>query len=382
MTRHLDSRRAAFGALLLLAAATGALAQDRYPSRPITIVVGYPAGGSTDLTGRVLGAGAGEAPRRDRGDREHRRRRRRHRRAEGGQRRARRLHAAGRREQRDRHQPAGVECGQATTLKDFTPIGLIASQPMVLVASQKSGVRNVDQFMVQAKKNPGKYSYGSSGVGTALHLAGEMIKDQGGLFMTHIPYRGVGPLTNDLRRRQHRAGRVRAVQRAAAIRSGKVVALGTTEAKRSPRTPDIPALAEHPRLKGLDINIWFALMGPAGLPEPVVSAAEEGARRIAAVARTAPQARGIGLDGAGPAGGHAAFPEGRDRQVPSHRRLRQDQGVSAGAALRAHETRTRRLARRQYRRRRRLAFRFRTRRPRRCSSPPWCTATSCAAPGR
>ena len=83
-------------------------------------------------------------------------------------------------------------------IKDFTPIGLIASQPLVLVASQKSGVKTLGQFLTLVKENPGKFSYGSSGVGTSLHLAGEMVKQQGGLFMTHIPYRGVAPLTNDL----------------------------------------------------------------------------------------------------------------------------------------------------------------------------------------
>jgi tripartite-type tricarboxylate transporter receptor subunit TctC len=82
--------------------------------------------------------------------------------------------------------------------KDFTPIGLIASQPLVLVAAPAAGVKNAGEFIALLKKNPGKYSYGSSGVGTSLHLAGEMLKQQGGVFMTHVPYRGVAPLTNDL----------------------------------------------------------------------------------------------------------------------------------------------------------------------------------------
>lgn len=82
--------------------------------------------------------------------------------------------------------------------QDFTPIGLIASQPLILVASQKTGVKTTDQFLKLVKANPGRFSYGSSGVGMALHLAGEMIKEQSGIFMTHIPYRGVNPLTTDL----------------------------------------------------------------------------------------------------------------------------------------------------------------------------------------
>lgn len=265
------SCRGAFCGALALLACTSVLAQpDSYPNKPITIVVAYPPGGSTDLNGRTLGAelskklgvpviidnvgGAGGAI--------------------GAQKVA---NAA----------PDGytllvgasneiainrlVSGAVKYDLKDFTPIGLIAAQPMVLVASQKSGVKTVEQFISQVKQNPGKYSYGSSGVGTALHLAGEMVKDQGGLFMTHIPYRGVAPLANDLLGNNIDFGVFVLSSGLPHIRSGKVVALGTTEAKRSPMTAEIPALAETPNLKGIDINIWFALMGPARLPEPVVA---------------------------------------------------------------------------------------------------------------
>ncbi len=265
-----QSRRALVVTGLALLAASAAHAQDKYPSKPITVIVGYPAGGSTDLNGRILApelakrlgvpvvieniGGAGGAL--------------------GAQK---VVNAA----------PDGytllvgasneiainglVSSAVKYTPKDFTPIGLIAAQPMVLVASQKSGLKNADQFIEQASKNPGKYSYGSSGVGTALHLAGEMIKDQGRIFMVHIPYRGVGPLANDLVGDNIDLGVFVLSSGLPHIRSGRVVALGTTEAKRSARTPDIPALAEHPKLKGLDINIWFALMGPPNMPESVVA---------------------------------------------------------------------------------------------------------------
>lgn len=263
-------RTAVCAALALLACASVSAQPDSYPSKPITIVVAYPPGGSTDLNGRTLGAelsrklgvpviidnvgGAGGAI--------------------GAQKVA---NAA----------PDGytllvgasneiaitrlVSSAVKYDVKDFTPIGLIATQPMVLVASQKSGVKTVDQFMSLVRQHPGKYSFGSSGVGTALHLAGEMVKDQGGLFMTHIPYRGVAPLANDLLGNNIDFGVFVLSSGLPHIRSGKVVALGTTEARRSPMTADIPALAETPRLKGIDINIWFALMGPARLPEPVVA---------------------------------------------------------------------------------------------------------------
>ena len=176
-----------------------ALAQDAaYPNRPITVLVGYPPGGSTDLTGRAVAdqlgkklgvpvvvenaSGAGGA-----------------------------LAAM----KASKAQPDGytlllganneIAINRLITpatvkysYKDFTPIGLVASQPMVLVTSTGTGVKNASQFLSAVKAKPGKFSYGSSGMGTALHLAGEMVKEQGGLFMTHIPYRGVAPLTTDL----------------------------------------------------------------------------------------------------------------------------------------------------------------------------------------
>ena len=258
-------------AALMATAMSSAVAQTpAWPTRPITIVVGYPPGGSTDLTGRTLAAelstklgvpvvidnvgGAGGAI--------------------GAQKVA---NAA----------PDGytllvganneIAISRLVTpatkyeLKDFTPIGLIASQPLVLVASAQSGVKTVAQFIDATRKSPGKYSYGSSGVGTSLHLAGEMVKQQAGVFLTHIPYRGVAPLTNDLLGGNIDFGVFVLSSGLAHIKSGKVVALGTTETKRSAVTPDIPALAENPQLKNMDIGVWFALMGPAKLPEPIAA---------------------------------------------------------------------------------------------------------------
>ena len=154
-------------------------------------------------------------------------------------------------------------------IKDFTAIGLIASQPLVLVASTGSGVKNLAEFTQKVSKNPGKFSYGSSGVGTSLHLAGEMIKEQGKLFMTHIPYRGVAPLTNDLMGNNLEYGVFVLSSGLPHIKSGKVIALGTTEATRSAATPDIPAISESAQYKNVDIGVWFALMAPAHLPKPV-----------------------------------------------------------------------------------------------------------------
>ena len=254
---------------LALLTAGPAQAQD-YPAKPITLVVGYPPGGSTDLMGRLVG---GELSTRlgqpvvieNLG-------------GAGGTIGAQKVASAA---------PDGytllvganneVAISKLVTrtvkydLKDFTPIGLIASQPMVLVASTTTGVKNLGEFIAKAKAAPGKYSYGSSGVGTALHLAGEMVKERAGVFMTHIPYRGVAPLTSDLVGGNLEYGVFVLSSGLPHIKSGKVVALGTTEARRSPLTPDIPALGEHPQLKGIDIGTWFVLMGPARLPEAVTT---------------------------------------------------------------------------------------------------------------
>jgi tripartite-type tricarboxylate transporter receptor subunit TctC len=240
-----------------------------YPNKPITFVVGYPPGGSTDLTARTLAeamskrlnqpivienlGGAGGTL--------------------GAQKVVNAapdgytllLGANNELAINKQVNPALRYDGRT----DFTPIGLVAHQPMVLVASAKTGVKTVAEFLDLVRKNPGKFSYGSSGVGTALHLAGEMVKEASGIFMVHIPYRGVAPLANDLLGNTLEFGVFVLSSGLPHIRSGRVVALGTTETKRSPVTPDIPALAETPRLKNIDISSWFALMGPKGLPAPV-----------------------------------------------------------------------------------------------------------------
>ena len=160
-------------------------------------------------------------------------------------------------------------------ISDFTPIGVVASQPMVLVASQKAGVKNTEAFYQAVKANPAKFSYGSSGVGTALHLAGEMMKDQAQIDMQHVPYRGVPALTNDVLGNNIEYGVFVLSSGLPLIKAGKVQAIATTEAKRYAATPDIPALAEHPAFKNVDINSWFAMMGPANMPAPVVAKIKE-----------------------------------------------------------------------------------------------------------
>ncbi len=257
------------GAAAALGCAPALAQSTNYPNRPITLVVGYPPGGSTDLTARVLGehmartlgqpvvienvGGAGGAL--------------------GAQKVAQaaadghtlllgsnnEMAIAGLVNSALRYDP----------LKHFSPVGMVASQPMVLVASPRAGMPDVASFIERVKQNPGKFSYGSSGIGTGLNLAGEMVKQAAGLFIVHIPYRGVGPLTTDLIGGQLELGVYVLSSGLPQIKAGKVVALGVTERERSPVAPDIPALAETPSLRTVDIGTWFGLWGPAGLPAPV-----------------------------------------------------------------------------------------------------------------
>lgn len=264
----------ACGAALLVAGPAMADDAASYPNKPVTIVVGYPAGGSTDLVGRLVAneiekhlgqtvivenlGGAGGAI--------------------GAQKVA-------------NAKPDGytllvganneiaianmINKSIKYKISDFTPIGVVASQPMVLVASQKAGVKNTEAFYQAVKTNPAKFSYGSSGVGTALHLAGEMMKDQAQIDMQHVPYRGVPALTNDVLGNNIEYGVFVLSSGLPLIKAGKVQAIATTEAKRYAATPDIPALAEHPAFKNVDINSWFAMMGPANMPAPVVAKIKE-----------------------------------------------------------------------------------------------------------
>jgi tripartite-type tricarboxylate transporter receptor subunit TctC len=274
MKSILHPLRAALVALCAVSAvavAPSALAAD-YPARSVSLIVGYPAGGSLDLTARLLGeelgkrlgqtvvvenvGGAGGTI--------------------GAQRVA-------------RAAPDGYTIFLGSTnemviarmintavkydsAKDFTALGLVASQPMLLAASKNSGVKTAADYLKKLRgAEPGTFNYGSSGVGTTLHLAGEMINQATGTRAEHVPYRGVSPLVTDLMSGQLDYGMLVLSSGLPQVRSGNIVALGLTENKRSPAAPEIAPLAATPGFESVDINLWFALYGPAGLPEPVVA---------------------------------------------------------------------------------------------------------------
>jgi tripartite-type tricarboxylate transporter receptor subunit TctC len=154
-------------------------------------------------------------------------------------------------------------------IKDFTPIGMIGATPNVLVVNAALPVKTVAEFVDYVKKNPGKVSYGSAGQGSLTHLTMELFKQQINSFMVHIPYRGVAPAFTDLIGGQTQAmfpGLAAAVPH---IRSGRVRPLAVTGLVRHPQFKDLPTLDES-GFKGFDAQQWYGVVGPAGIPAPIV----------------------------------------------------------------------------------------------------------------
>lgn len=160
--------------------------------------------------------------------------------------------------------------GRFDPRRDLTPVGLVGSQPMVLVAGRSVPVTDIPQFLDYAARQEGRARYASSGMGTPLHLAGEAIQQRAGIRLEHRPYRGAGPMLPDLLDGRVEFAVMVLSSALPMVREGRLRALGVTSAARAPGAPGIPALAEHPRLRGLDIGVWFGLFGPARLPAATI----------------------------------------------------------------------------------------------------------------
>ncbi|MFK8252382.1 Bug family tripartite tricarboxylate transporter substrate binding protein [Ancylobacter terrae] len=275
MLRHSFSRRGlvrgACAALLGAAAmsATGPMAYAAYPERPITLVIPFAAGGSTDLVGRLIAqkmstelgqtvvvenrAGAG-----------------------GNTGAAAVAKAA----------PDGytILMGTVAThalnpalykkmpydpVTSFAPVSLLVVVPNVLVVNPAFPAKTTEELIALLKANPDKYSYASSGNGTPLHLSGELFKSMAGVDMQHIPYQGAGPALNDVLANQVPIMFDNLPSSSGHIKSGKLRALGVTTAKRAPSFPDVPAIAEA--LPGYETYTWNALFAPAGTPPEAIA---------------------------------------------------------------------------------------------------------------
>jgi tripartite-type tricarboxylate transporter receptor subunit TctC len=162
-------------------------------------------------------------------------------------------------------------------ITDFTPVTLVATFPNVLVA-HPSTADSLQDLLAKVKANPGKYSFGSSGLGSSTHLTGELFKHMTATDTNHIPYKGTGPLLNDLM-----AGHVsfafdQITPIMSMVRSGKLKALGVASKERNAALPDVPPIADV--LPGFEAVAWVGIFGPAKLPADIALKIQGETRRI------------------------------------------------------------------------------------------------------
>lgn len=257
-----------FAAACLVLACTAARAEV-YPSRPITLVVAYSPGGATDAVARAFADVAGRqlkarfvvenTP------------------GAGGALGAYKVVKA----QPDGYMLLLAANGELTTTqltnprqpydaaKDLTPLGVLGHQAGILLSSRQAGVKSPDELVQALRKQPGKYNYATTGVGNMYHFAGEILRQRTRTDMTHVSYKAVSTLSNDLVGNTVDFGFMSPGAAKPFVDAGMVLPVAVTSASRVPLYPQVPALAEHPELKGYDVSGWFALMAPKGLPEAV-----------------------------------------------------------------------------------------------------------------
>jgi tripartite-type tricarboxylate transporter receptor subunit TctC len=152
---------------------------------------------------------------------------------------------------------------------DFTPVGMIGATPNVLAINANVPAKDIKEFIDYVKRQPGKLSYGSAGQGSLTHLTMELLKQETGMFLLHIPYRGIAPAINDLLGGQTQAifpGLAAALPH---LRSGRMRALAVTGKQRSPQLKDVPTM-EEVGFKGFDAMQWYGVVGPAAMPPDIV----------------------------------------------------------------------------------------------------------------
>ena len=184
-----------------------------------------------------------------------------------------------------------------TVGKDILPVSIVASTPMVLVAGPKMGAHSYAEFFAKVKADPGKYSFASAGIGNVTHLAGELFLRQAGLSMVHVPYKGAQAVIADLL-----GGHIEVYFNPLPSARGylksnadKVHALAVTSIARSPLLPEVPTLDEL-GIKGFDVNSWYGLCAPGGVPRDIVGRlATEVARAVAGTALPE-RLRGYGMN--------------------------------------------------------------------------------------
>ena len=276
MHQHTYSRRhlaalTALAAGLALASALPAQAQapaTHWPTKPVKLVVGYAAGGATDVVARLIAVKLGEQ--------------------------------LGQPVLVDNRAGANSNLGAelvakapadgytlyvftiANTInaslysklgydpqKDFEPIGMIAKIPNILVVNNNLPIKNLADYVRYAKESKDGITFASSGSGSSIHLSGEMFKMNSKLNMLHVPYKGSAPAVTDLIGGQVESMFDNTPSALPHVQGGRLRAIAITSAQRSPLLPDVPTLAES-GFPGFDVQSWFALAAPAGTPKPII----------------------------------------------------------------------------------------------------------------
>jgi len=179
-------------------------------------------------------------------------------------------------------------------VKNFSPVSLIASAPNLLVVNNNVPVKTVPEFVAYLKANPNKLSFGSPGVGTSVHVSGELFKSMTGTQMTHVPYKGRQFAIPDLV-----GGIIQLMfdnmpSALPMAREGKIRAIAVTTAKRSSAAPEIPTIAES--IPGFEATTWFAMFAPAGTPKPVIDRLNAEVLRVFRLPDVAERLKTLGLE--------------------------------------------------------------------------------------
>jgi tripartite-type tricarboxylate transporter receptor subunit TctC len=260
-------KKTLLAAALVLASIGTALAQP-YPSKPVRVIVGFPAGGGVDITARIFTTKLSEIW--------------------GSTIIVENRSGAGSTVAADmvvKSPPDGYTLMLVSiashgiapsmykklpydTIRDFAPISLIGKTPNVLNVHPSLPARSVQEFVALAKANPGNIQYGSGGIGTSPHLSMELFKSMTRIDIMHIPYKGGAQALADLMGGHVSAMLGNLAEQIGAIKAGKVRAIGISSAKRNPLLPNVPTIAES-GVPGFEVTAWYGLAGQAAMPKPV-----------------------------------------------------------------------------------------------------------------
>ena len=260
--------RRASAAFVCMLAAASTLAQG-YPTRPIRMLVPFSAGGTVDIVARLLGVKLSEQLGQpfvveNKG-------------GAGGTIAAATLAKS----PGDGYTLMTMHQGLAfnaslypdlpyDTLRDLTPIAHVGATPNALVVTHLLPVKTMQEFLAYARANPGGIAYGSGGIGSAGHLSVELLQSLTGTKFTHVPYKGSGPAITDLISGQIQAMLLTMPSVMPYVKGGKVRAIATSGARRSPALPDLPTIAEA-GVPGYEYTPWYGVFGPGTLPKPLIA---------------------------------------------------------------------------------------------------------------